>query len=159
MAKEAAKNIYRVTREKLGLSRAEAVLYIPDDPEHPGMDGIAEHRLVRIEDGSINVQPEDVVAMARRYNEPELRNYYCCHQCPIGQIDAPEVKKTESIHEVLTTMAVSLRNANHDKIRLMEILNDGQVTGDEMEDFERITEELERISMSIEALQLWCEKM
>lgn len=158
-SKTAEKNIYRQTRENLGLSRAEAVLYIPDDPNHPGMDGIAEYRLVRIEDGSVTVQPEDVVAMAKRYNEPELRNHYCCHECPIGQIDAPEVKKTGSIHEVLTTMAVSLRNVNHDKIRLMEILNDGQVTSDEIEDFNRISEELEHISMTIEALQLWCEKM
>lgn len=159
MAKETKKNIYRQIRENLGLSRAEAVLSIPDDPMHPGMDGIAEYRLVRIEDGSVTVQPEDVVAMAKRYNEPELRNYYCCHECPIGQIDAPEAQKTGSIHEVLTTMAVSLRNVNHNKIRLMEILNDGQVTSDEQEDFEQISAELEKISMTIEALQLWCEKM
>lgn len=159
MAKEIKKNIYRQIRENLGLSRAEAVLSIPDDPAHPGMDGIAEYRLVRIEDGSVTVQPEDVVAMAKRYNEPELRNYYCCHECPIGQIDAPEVQKTGSVHEVLTTMAVSLRNVNHSKVRLMEILNDGQVTGDEIEDFEHISSELEKISMTIEALQLWCEKM
>lgn len=158
-SKSAPKNIYRRTRENLGLSRAEAVLYIPDDPEHPGMDGIAEYRLVRIEDGSVTVQPEDVVAMARRYNEPELRNHYCCHECPIGRIDAPEVTKTASVHEVLTTMAVSLRNANHQKIRLMEILGDGRLSGDEVEDFRRIAADLEVISQSIEALQLWCEKM
>lgn len=159
MAKTTEKNIYRQTRENLGLSRAEAVLYIPDDPEHPGMDGIAEYRLVRIEDGSVTVQPEDVVAMAKRYNEPELRNHYCCHECPIGRLDAPEVTKTASVHEVLTTMAVSLRNANHHKIRLMEILGDGKLSSDEVEDFRHIAADLETISQSIEALQLWCEKM
>ena len=159
MAKTTEKNIYRQTRENLGLSRAEAVLYIPDDPAHPGMDGIAEYRLVRIEDGSVTVQPEDVVAMAKRYNEPELRNHYCCHECPIGRIDAPEVMKTASVHEVLTTMAVSLRNANHHKIRLMEILGDGKLSSDEVEDFRHIAADLETISQSIEALQLWCEKM
>ena len=158
-SKSTSKNIYRQTRENLGLSRAEAVLYIPDDPDHPGMDGIAEYRLVRIEDGSVTVQPEDVVAMARRYNEPALRNHYCCHECPIGRIDAPEVAETASVHEVLTTMAVALRNANHHKIRLMEILNDGQLSGDEVEDFRQIAAVLENISQSIEALQLWCEKM
>ena len=159
MAKTTEKNIYRQTRENLGLSRAEAVLYIPDDPEHPGMDGIAEYRLVRIEDGSVTVQPEDVVAMAKRYNEPELRNHYCCHECPIGRLDAPKVTKTASVHEVLTTMAVSLRNANHHKIRLMEILGDGKLSSDEVEDFRHIAADLETISQSIEALQLWCEKM
>ena len=153
------KNIYRQTREKLGLSRAEAVLYIPNDPNHPGMDGIAEYRLGRIEKGSVTVQPEDVVAMAKRYNEPALRNYYCCNQCLIGKIDVPEVKQTGDIYEVLVSMAVSLRNVNHAKIRLMEILKDSKVTPDEAEDFARISSELENVSMTIEALQLWCEKL
>ena len=64
------KNIYQITREKLGLSRAAAVKNIPGNPEFPGMDGIAEYRLVKIEDGTVTVQPADVVAMAKRYNEP-----------------------------------------------------------------------------------------
>lgn len=153
------KSIYQVTREGLGLSRSAAVKYIPDNPDFPGMDGIAEYRLVKIEDGSVNVQPADVVAMAKRYNEPELRNYYCCHECPIGQIDAPEVTYKNNVHEILVNMAVSLRNVNHNKIRLMEILEDGKVSADEVEDFDKISEELEHISMTIEALQLWCEKM
>lgn len=153
------KSIYQVTREKLGLSRSAAVKYMPDNPDFPGMDGIAEYRLVKIEDGSVNVQPADVVAMAKRYNEPELRNYYCCHECPIGQIDAPEVTYKNNVHEILVNMAVSLRNVNHNKIRLMEILEDGKVSADEVEDFDKISEELEHISMTIEALQLWCEKM
>jgi hypothetical protein len=56
-------------------------------------------------------------------------------------------------------MAVSIENINNDKIRLMEILQDGRVDCDEVEDYQNIYEELENISMTIEALQLWCEKM
>lgn len=153
------KSIYQITRESLGLSRAAAVKFIPGNPEYPGMDGIPEYRLVKIEDGTTPVQPADVVAMAKRYNQPELRNHYCCHECPIGQIDAPEVTFKGSIHEILVSMAVSLKNVNHNKIRLMEILEDGEVQEDEVEDFDKISEELEHISMTIEALQLWCEKM
>ena len=48
---------------------------------------------------------------------------------------------------------------NNKKIRLMEILEDGQVSSEEAEDFETISKELEHIAMTIEALQLWCEKM
>ncbi len=153
------KNIYQITREKLGLSRAAAVKSIPGNPEFPGMDGIAEYRLVKIEDGTVTVQPADVVAMAKRYNEPELRNYYCCHECEIGKIDAPEVIYKDNVHEILVNMAVSLKNVNHNKIRLMEILEDGEVSADEAEDFDKLYEELEHISMTVEALQLWCEKM
>ena len=33
------KNIYQLTREELGLSRAEATERIPNDPKYPGMPG------------------------------------------------------------------------------------------------------------------------
>lgn len=152
------KNIYQLTREELGLSRAEATECIPNDPKFPGMPGVPEYKLVKIENGG-TVQPADVVAMAKRYNKPELRNYYCCNECEIGKIDAPEVTFDGSVHEILVNMAVVLRKVNHNKIRLMEILEDGKLTEDEQEDFDRIYEELEQVSMTVEALQLWCEKM
>ncbi len=153
------KSIYQITREELGLSRAEATECIPNNPDFLGMPGIPEYKLVKIENGTVTVQPEDVVAMAERYNKPELRNYYCCNECAIGQIDAPEVKFDGGVHEILVSMAVVLRKVNHNKVRLMEILEDGKLSEDEQEDFDRIYEELEQVSMTVEALQLWCEKM
>lgn len=146
------KNIYQIARENLGLSRAAAAdkMY-----EH----GLTEYRLVKIEDGTVKIQPEDVVAMSKGYNEPELRNHYCCHECPIGKIDAPEVIYKNNVHEILVNMSVSLESVNKNKLRLMEILADGKVDSDEASDFDKISEELEKISMTIEALQLWCEKM
>ena len=153
------KCVYQLAREELHLTRADATTFIPDCAEFPGMDGVTESRLVKIEHGDITVQPEDVVAMAKRYNKPELRNYYCCNECAIGRIDAPEVDLSGSIYEILVNMAVSLENVNHEKIRLMEILEDGKISEDEKEDFDKIYEELEHISATVEALQLWCEKM
>lgn len=153
------KSIYQRVREELHLTRAEATVHIPGKKEYPGMGGVTESRLVKIEHGDVTVQPEDVVAMAKRYNRPELRNYYCCNECAIGKIDAPEVTYTGNIHEILVKMAVSLENVNREKIRLMEILEDGKVDKDEMPDYKKISDELEHISMTIEALQLWCEKM
>ena len=156
---KANKCIYQIAREELGLTRADATTYIPGNPEFPGMDGVTESRLVKLEHGDATIQPEDVVAMAKRYNKPELRNHYCCNECAIGRLDAPEVTFNGGIHEILVNMAVSLKKVNHEKIRLMEILEDGKVDADEIEDYEKISEELEHISMTIEALQLWCEKM
>ena len=54
------KSIYQVVREELGLSRAEATEYIPGNPDFPGMNGIPEYKLVKIENGSVVVQPSDV---------------------------------------------------------------------------------------------------
>jgi len=123
------------------------------------MDGITEDRLVKLESGLTAIQPADVVAMAKRYNEPELRNYYCCHECPIGVIDAPEVIYKDNVHQILVNMIVSLESVNSKKSRLMEILSDGVVDDTEIKDLNKILEELEKISMTIESIQLWCEKV
>ena len=56
-------------------------------------------------------------------------------------------------------MAVSLESVNAKKLRLMEILADGKVDDAEISDLNKILDELEKISMTIEAIQLWCEKM
>lgn len=153
------KSIYQITRdEELGYSRAKAADIIAgiDDGKYSYLN---ESKLVKIEDGTVAIQPMDVVAMSKAYGKPELRNYYCCHECPIGEIDAPVVSGTSSIHEILVNMAVSLESINAKKIRLMEILADGKVDSDEINDLNKILEELEKISMTVEAIQLWCEKM
>jgi hypothetical protein len=56
-------------------------------------------------------------------------------------------------------MSVSLESVNAKKSRLMEILADGKVDDAEITDLNKILEELEKISMTVEAIQLWCEKM
>lgn len=45
------------------------------------------------------------------------------------------------------------------KDRLIEITVDGAITGDELADFVHIQKELEKISVAVETLQLWCERM
>jgi len=45
------------------------------------------------------------------------------------------------------------------KDRLIEITVDGKITGDELTDFVTIQQELEKISIAVETLQLWCERM
>ena len=42
---------------------------------------------------------------------------------------------------------------------MIEITVDGKISGDEIEDFINIQEELERISIAVETLQLWSERM
>ena len=48
---------------------------------------------------------------------------------------------------------------SREKERLIEITADGKIEGDEIDDFIRIQEELEKISITVETLQLWAEKM
>ena len=56
-------------------------------------------------------------------------------------------------------MLASLNSVGKQKERLIEITVDGESSGDEIEDFIKIQEELERISIAVETLQLWSERM
>ena len=53
--------------------------------------GIDRSRLARIELGSKNPFPDEVLMMSEIYGAPELKNYYCKHMCALGK-DFPEVK-------------------------------------------------------------------
>lgn len=157
------KNVFQVAREEMQdengkpWSREKAADEIAKI-ENGKYNYLDKYRLVKIEDESAKIQPEDIVALSKAYNKPELRNHYCCNYCDIGKIDAPEVKYN-NVHEILVNMSVSLESVNAKKIRLMEILADGKVDDSEIADLNKILEELEKISMTVEAIQLWCEKI
>ena len=70
----------------------------------------------------------------------------------------PEIKTKDLSQIVLETIA-SLNSMQKKKERLIEITVDGQISGDELADFVYIQEELEKISVAVETLQLWCERM
>ena len=158
------KNVYQIAREEMRddngkpWSREKAADEIAEI-ENGKYNYLDKHRLLKIEEESVKIQPDDIVALSKVYNKPELRNYYCCHQCEIGKLDAPEVIYKDNVHEILVNMSVSLESVNAKKIRLMEILADGKVDASEIADLNKILEELEKISMTVEAIQLWCEKM
>ena len=90
--------------------------------------------------------------MSQVYNAPELCNYYCSHECPIGMKYVPSIEMTELPAIILETVA-SLNAVYPLTNRLIEISRE-----DEIPDFSNIQENLEKVSRAIEALQLWVEK-
>ena len=143
------KNIYQTTRENLRLTREEASeLLVTMAPE----------RIEKIENERSMPHPDEVLLMSDKYKQPTLCNYYCANQCPIGAQYVPEVKIKDLSQIVLETLA-SLNTMQQKKDRLIEITVDGHISGDELADFVRIQEELEKISVAVETLQLWCERM
>ena len=96
--------------------------------------------------------------MSDKYKQPGLCNYYCANQCPIGQEYVPEIK-VKDLSQIVLEMLASLNSMNKKKERLIEITADGKISNDELEDFVFIQEELERISITVETLQLWSERM
>ena len=143
------KNIYHKTRESLQLTREAASELL---------ESITPERIEKIENERSLPHPDEVLVMAEKYKQPNLCNYYCANQCPIGQQYVPEVK-IKDLSQIVLEMLASLNSMSKQKERLIEITVDGKVTGDELEDFIYIQEELERISIAVETLQLWSERM
>ena len=96
--------------------------------------------------------------MSVGYKNPNLCNHYCAKECPIGQQYVPEVK-IKDLSQIVLEMLASLNAMHKKQERLIEITADGQITGDEIYDFIYIQEELEKISITVETLQLWSEQM
>lgn len=140
---------YHLRREELGLSREEASALL---------DWIPPERIERIENEKSDPLPEEIVAMAEAYKEPMLCNYYCANQCPIGKRYVPEVK-VKDLSQIVLEMLASLNSAKREQEKLIEITVDGKIERDEIKDFVRIQNELEKISLAVETLQLWSEGM
>jgi len=143
------KNVYQNTRENLNLSRAQAC---------ENMECISESRLYKVERGDTIPYPEEILAMADAYKTPGLCNYYCANDCPLGQAYVPEVEVKELPVITLEMLAI-LNRLVKEKDRLIEITYDGSIDADEIKDFKRIRSELEKMSMTIDSLQLWIDNM
>lgn len=143
------KIIYQTTRESLKLTREGASELL---------ETIAPERIEKIENERVLPHPDEVLVMAEKYKFPSLCNYYCANQCPIGQQYVPEIK-VKDLSQIILEMLASLNSMQKDKDRLIEITVDGKISGDELADFVAIQEQLEKISVAVETLQLWSERM
>lgn len=143
------KNKYQLAREELGISREKA---------SDLLEVIPPERIEKIENERSLPHPDEVLVMSQKYKKPSLCNYYCSNECPIGKEYVPEVQIKE-LSAIVIEMLASLNSVNKTKDRLIEIAADGVISDDEIDDFIHIQEELERISITVETLQLWAEKM
>ena len=143
------KTRYQLAREELGLSREKASELL---------ETIAPERIEKIESERSLPRPDEVLIMAEKYKTPSLCNYFCARQCPIGQQYVPEIRSSE-LSDIVLKMLASLNAMDRKKERLIEIAADVTISKDEIDDFVRIQKELERISVTVETLQLWVEKM
>ena len=127
------KNIYQLRREELGLTREKASDVVA---------AVSPERIEKIESGKSLAHPDEVLAMADGYRMPELCNYYCANECPIGRRYVPEIK-VKDLSQIVLEMLASLNSMDRAKNRLIEITADGSIEEDEI---------------TVETLQLWVEK-
>lgn len=139
------KSIYQTSREDAGMTREEA---------SEAMGFVSDSRIEKFETGKSPVQPEEVLAMAEAYKKPSLCNYYCSHECPIGQEYVPEVKVKE-LSQIVLQMLATMNSLEKAKDRFIEITADGEISEDELADFAKIEQGVEQISMAADSLVLW----
>lgn len=102
--------------------------------------------------------PDKAVRMSELYNAPQLLNYYCRNQCPIGR-DKPLSEEVLSIERVTVKLlrGTKLERLENMKDRLMDIASDGIISEDEIDDLQEITAYLEDVAKIISELKIITE--
>lgn len=148
VSKRLDKTEYQLCREALGLSRERASELL---------ESIPPERIERIESGKYVAHPDEVIVMAEKYNAPQLCNYFCSNECEIGRQYVPKIH-IKDLSQIVLEMLASLNSVKKRQERLIEITADGRIEANEVADFIEIQEELERLSITVETLQLWAEQ-
>ncbi len=134
----------RAAREKAGLSREEAAHQL----------FVGNRTLASYELGE-TVAPQDVVMrMAIVYSDPTLPADYCSTVCPIGQVLAHSLKRSEFAVTVLRLLK-EFADVEQLRGRLVHIASDGRVNPHEVEDFTAILKELVELERQIGELKFF----
>ena len=152
-ATKAADNIYYIARSEALSTNPE----LSSREKTAEILGIDRTRLARIELGSITPYPEEVKAMAKVYNMPELCNTYCAKECPLGRGSVKEVTIDDFDRLALKVLG-SLKDIDDLRTSLIAISEDGAIDDSEVETFRNILESLDKISDNAKALKLWALK-
>lgn len=119
--------------------------------------GIDRTRLARIELGNVTPYPDEVIAMSQAYNAPELCYNHCANDCPIGQRTMTRVE-VSSFDRLSLKVLGSLNDIDNLRQSIIDISQDGKVSADEKDEFQKILDSLDKISTNAKALQLWAMK-
>ncbi len=144
------KSYYQILREKKQITRA--------DVDNLSNGTLSASRLEKMENDTLSVHPEDILIMADIYDSPELCNYYCTKECPIGMKYVPSVDTVHDLPQITVELLSKLNALNRDKDRIIDIAADGKIAADEMEDFNLFCQHLEDMKLAIETLRLWADK-
>ena len=106
------------------------------------------------------VPPEVIVMMADIYNAPELRNYYCTHDCPLGT-KIPQLEISSADKAVLNFMAAYIdlkRSENEIEDLVIKSAEDGTITEKNISLLSRTMAKATTLSTRTQEMLLWAEK-
>ncbi len=102
--------------------------------------------------------PDKAVLMADLYKSPQLLNYYCLNECPIGcrrSISADVLDIDRITVKLLAGMNGSQLASIKD--RLLIIAMDGVISPDELADMKEITDYLDELAKTVSELKIASE--
>lgn len=144
------KNYYQLAREEVGLSRETAAEKLFTD----------KNKIERIENRGQVPDTSLVLTMAEVYKEPLLCNYYCNHDCEIGDKYAHNIQiKDKNLSEIVLDLKFTLKDYLKKQKNFEEIARDNKVEYGETEAFVKIQNDLRKISFLSETLLFWTEEM
>lgn len=117
--------------------------------------GMSVSSVADAELGLTKCMPVDkAVLMADLYNAPQLLNYYCLHECPIGCRQSLS-DKVLGIERVTVKLLKSLKVSELDEIKekLVDIAADGIISEDEKPEMRSILDYLDELSKTISELK------
>ena len=134
----------KAARNAAGLSREEAAHRL-----HVGSRTLASYEL-----GETLAPPDVVMGMSRVYDDPTLPADYCAILCPIGQVLAHSLDRSEFAISVLRLLKEfdDVKKLLND---LTRIAADGQVNAHEMDEFKEIMREMIELERQIEELKFF----
>lgn len=115
--------------------------------------GVERSRIYKIEKNVDNPHPDEVVMMADAYNAPELLNYYCTEQCPIGKLMVPKVDN-KSIESWALNTYTALNKAINAKDEIIDIAKDGIISEEEKPRLKVVLNILDEIAKATNELKI-----
>ena len=139
------KNVYQLSREACGMTRAEA---------SEAMTWVTESRIEKIENERSAPSPDEVLAMAKAYKKAALCNHHCSSECAIGKRYVRPVQD-KPIEKIVLELLAALNDVDKNKNRLIEITSDGVIHDDQIHDFVLIRDRLNGLASIVNSLTLW----
>lgn len=119
--------------------------------------GIDQKRLQRIEIGTLEPYPEEIMLMADTYHAPELLNFYCTNACPIGRRTVPQAELQE-IDRLTVKFLNALGNMRGLDEDLLLIAKDGKVSNDELPKLKNLLKAVKQMAGIAYEMQLFIDK-
>lgn len=117
--------------------------------------GMSVSAVADAELGLTKCMPVDkAVLMADLYNAPQLLNYYCLHECPIGCRHSISDEVVD-IDRVTVKMLKGLRVDKLEEIKdsLLDIAEDGKITDDEKPELKEVLDYLDSLAKTVSELK------